>query len=531
MAKTKVNVAAFFEDALKDSGKEQITYLPIDDLDPDENNFYSLEGIDELAGNIELIGLQQPIRVRPGEDGRYTIISGHRRRAAIMMIRDAGSDQFKDGVPCIIERGEASPAMQELRLIYANAATRTMTSADLSKQAERVEMLLYQLKQEGTEFPGRMRDHVAEACKVSKTKLARLHAIRKNLAPDLLKIFDQNKIKEATAYALSQQDEDTQRQIVDSYRMKHSDYDIQEWRVKDFAKDVEALKNLPCRQVAGGGECIHQREHFEKVWGTGYRAYSFCINGNVPLCCHDCPNLVNCSVSCSRCAAKKDRLKKDLKAQRESERATREANEQNRKDQEELEKAQAAQYWKRLGDALDRADMTCRDLQDRLAQEFKLDLPKWDPNILYDDYTDEQVADLLTGSPKELEYPEIPLPFSWDAQLEGVLLFSRMADLLDVSADYLLLRTDQPKPVSGLNTDPAVWRIGKPETKGRYLCTVDLGTSLAEQRCDWDGSEWKAYGRPIADMFQVIAWYPLPTEYRQKRTWDEPEEEEDADDE
>ena len=170
-----------------DTGKEQIEYIPVDQIDPDPNNFYSLDGLDELAGNIELIGLQQPLRVRPGEDGRFIVVSGHRRRAAILMIRDGGNEMFRDGVPCIVDRGDESPAMRELRLIYANASTRVMGPAEISKQAERTEALLYQLKEEGIiEFPGRMRDHVAEACRISKTKLARLHAIRKNLAPDIL---------------------------------------------------------------------------------------------------------------------------------------------------------------------------------------------------------------------------------------------------------------------------------------------------------------------------------------------------------
>ena len=154
-----------------DTGADQIVYIDLDLLDPDPNNFDTIDGLDELAGNIELIGLQQPLRVRPGEDGHYVIVSGHRRRAACMMIRDGGSDQFARGVPCIVEYGEASEAMRELRLIYANASTRIMSPAEVSKQAERVETLLYQLKEEGVEFPGRMRDHVAEACKISKTKL------------------------------------------------------------------------------------------------------------------------------------------------------------------------------------------------------------------------------------------------------------------------------------------------------------------------------------------------------------------------
>ena len=185
---------------------EQIEYLPLDLLDPDPDNFYSLDGIDELAANIELIGLQQPLRVRPGEGGRFIVISGHRRRAACLLIRDGGSPLFDRGVPCIVERSaEANKAMQELKLIYANSATRILTSAELSKQAERVTELLYRLKEQGVSFPGRMREHVAAACRVSEAKIARVHAIRENLIPALLEKYDAGTINENVAYRLSRE--------------------------------------------------------------------------------------------------------------------------------------------------------------------------------------------------------------------------------------------------------------------------------------------------------------------------------------
>ena len=80
-----------------------------------------------------------------------------------------------------------------------------MSSAEQSKQAERVTELLYQLKEQGVEFPGRMRDHVAEACRMSSAKLARLHAIRERLVPELLAEFDAGRINESVAYRISQE--------------------------------------------------------------------------------------------------------------------------------------------------------------------------------------------------------------------------------------------------------------------------------------------------------------------------------------
>ena len=209
MSKNTFNLGDYLKEtsvSKTDTGMEQIEYIDLDRIDPDPDNFYSLEGLDELAANIELVGLQQPLRVRPGAGDHVTVVSGHRRRAACLLIRDGGSEQFSRGVPCIVERGDASKEMQELRLIYANASTRVMTSAELSRQAERVEELLYKLKEQGVEFPGRMRDHVAAAVNASKTKLARLHAIRGNLAPEILSEFDAGTISEAVAYRISQED-------------------------------------------------------------------------------------------------------------------------------------------------------------------------------------------------------------------------------------------------------------------------------------------------------------------------------------
>ena len=104
MAETKeFNVAELIKGVPElGTERQQITYIPIEKILPSADNFYSLDGLDELAGSIETLGLQQPLLVRPIEGGKYELISGHRRRAAILMIRDGGSQQFAEGVPCIV---------------------------------------------------------------------------------------------------------------------------------------------------------------------------------------------------------------------------------------------------------------------------------------------------------------------------------------------------------------------------------------------------------------------------------------------
>lgn len=221
--------------------QEQIEYIALDLIDDDPRNFYELSGLDELAANIELLGLQQPIRVRsnPEDPSRVIIVSGHRRRAAIRKLAEEDAEKWQK-VPCIREHGEVSPALQELRLIYANSDTRKMSSADQAKQAERVEALLYQLKEEGYEFPGRMRDHVAQACKISKSKVARLKVIREKLHPMLMKDWESGRISETVAYRIAQEDEHIQNRLFSEHG-----HAPRTWTEEHAERAIGRIKNPP----------------------------------------------------------------------------------------------------------------------------------------------------------------------------------------------------------------------------------------------------------------------------------------------
>ena len=80
-----------------------------------------------------------------------------------------------------------------------------LTHRPVGRRAWKVEELLYRLKEEGFDFPGRMRDHVAEACKVSKSKLARLKVIREGLNTEWLTLWEGGKLPEETAYQVARQ--------------------------------------------------------------------------------------------------------------------------------------------------------------------------------------------------------------------------------------------------------------------------------------------------------------------------------------
>lgn len=192
------------------NGREKIEYIPYQQILPDAGNFYSLEGINELAANIELVGLQQPVRVKkiPGSGKfrqMYRIVSGHRRLAAWRKLDMNCPEETYREIPAIVEPDRDEPAeLQELRLIFANSDTRKMTGHDLQQQAQRIRGLLQKLKDNGYEFKGRMRDQVAQICGVSKSKLSRLDAIKNNLHAGIYNAYYQTtEISETAAYEIS----------------------------------------------------------------------------------------------------------------------------------------------------------------------------------------------------------------------------------------------------------------------------------------------------------------------------------------
>ena len=501
-----------------DTGKQQIQYIDLSLIDPNPDNFYSLEGIDELAGSIEMLGLQQPLLVRPAQGGRYTVISGHRRRAALMLIRDGGSRQFADGVPCIVDRSEASAALQELKLIMANSDTRKMSSADQNTQAERIEDLLRQLVDEGFEFPGRLRDWVAKLSGMSRTKLARLKVIRDGLDKEIKKTYYKTgKLNEEAAYELARLPDDEQRAIVNWFRNR--DKKPEYWyasTIRQYAEDLHRFASYTCPKKFGGGSCVNQSFLLEKVWSNGYHGYCHCAYGD--KCCATCGELASCSRVCGHMMAKAEALRRERKAKNKEIKAAEKAAEQPLVDR-------VRAIWLRVGNALGRANMEDEDLRKITGLKiYQLD--------------STEIATLEAGEAQKIKAGCV-LPFFNSSYLHDVDRYIKTADALDCSLDYLLCRTDVPEINTRAQQEPAPardleaatyfrpdgklsidgiytaldWQTGQPLDDGRYLCLVDMNTGkLHEQRCEYRDGQWLAYGQPIHELFSVKAWWPLPPE-------------------
>lgn len=431
------------------NGREQIEYIPLELIDPDPNNFYELSEVEELAANIELIGLQQPVRVRtnPDQPGHVMLVSGHRRRAALELLVKDGNTKFAE-VPCIKEEPAGSAALQELRLIYANSDTRKISSADLGKQAERVEFLLYQLKEEGVEFPGRMRDHVAEACKVSKTKLARLKVIRENLDKPFMKLYEKNRLKESTAYALAQQPVEIQRAVY-QYKCtgKYGPESLFEYEVKHVVSLYKAITEQKC---PNGGGCDHASSLLGKIFDDSC-SYKPC---EYSKCCNKCERLASCKTACPKLAERIKKLKADNK----------EAKRQELLAKEEAERPaieQITALWARFGQARQQAGKSVKACM-KAADRYYVESDKEKYEKL------EQAAVKITK--------DTTLPYGYSFYLSTAKNLIQIADCLGCSLDYLFCRTDEPALNSGstASTGTAAWTEGVPTESGLYVMMTNF---------------------------------------------------------
>ena len=463
-------------------GRKQIEYIDIDLIEADPENFYEITGIDDLAANIELCGLQQPLLVRehPSDSGHVMIVSGHRRRTAIAKLIAEGRTDLRM-VPCIRDQDGGSEALRKLRLIYANSDTRRMSSADIDKQTQEVERLLYQLKEEGYEFPGRMRDYVAEACKVSKSKLSRLKVIREGLDKCWVKYYEKGELPESTAYTLARMSPDFQKTIREWAR--EADRAIKylsEREISVFGDRLKKIAKLKCDK--DGAACGNLHGKMKKALTINTYQTVHCDK-----CCSGCPDLAKCKYACPHLADKVKQLKAEASAQRKQDKL-----EQEERDRPVIEKIKA--LWNRFGVARNAADKTVEECHKAVGKYYTAsDEQKfWKMECLEANYT-----------------PNTTLPYGYSCYLSEVENYTKLADLLGCSLDYLLCRTDDPKGFAAPAAPAGVmwYPSTKPPEVGQEIVVVDylgMGDSNVYEGAD-------TLRHPGVDWKDVIMWTPMPS--------------------
>ena len=173
------------------------------------------EDMMQLVESVKERGVITPATVRQKEDGRYELISGHRRKRACEL---AGFDTLRCEV-VELNRDEATILMVESNyqrsqiLPSEKAYAYKMRLEAMKRQAGRPS------KENGVpvghdSLVGKSRELLAAEGQDSNTQIQRYIRLT-NLVPELLEYVDEGRIKMRPAVELSFLDEDSQRDVVD----------------------------------------------------------------------------------------------------------------------------------------------------------------------------------------------------------------------------------------------------------------------------------------------------------------------------
>lgn len=466
-----------------DTGRE-LMQVDIDDLVSNDANFYAVDEdkLEDLKNSIALSGIMDPPTVTRTEDGKYRLISGHRRTAAVRALVAEGREDLRK-VPVFI-RSPKSAAMEELELIMANSTARVLTSAEISQAAQRVERLLYDLKKQGVEFPGRMRDHVAEACNVSKTKLANLHMIEENLISGFKQQWALGKLPDVTALELARCEPDLQMRLLDAFA-----------RTKEFPTSAGIVQ---VRELAEKGAVWHPSNHFhcpDGKWCPNSRddatlrhdatCGSWTPQCKGEMCCMDCEygaKARGCYDVCNQMCSKAKQYRADKNA--DEKQKEEDAKEKTRR----VYRAGVQRKAARLVKAIDAAG---------LPDDTKLTFANYAA-----DKTVEKIRAYANGDFGDDYF------YGTDSLDPDAKHVPELCEKLKCSADYLLGLTDELQTVSKSGTLP--WRTGTDYPDGKILFLFDDAGNLSYQVSEARHGRIRIYSD--YDDGKIVRWLPLPPE-------------------
>ena len=205
----------FSTQELRDDAKlSKIRDIPLELIDDFPDHPFKVRDDEDMIQLVESVkerGVITPATVRQKEDGRYELISGHRRKRACEL---AGVEALRCEV-VDLDRDAATVLMVESNyqrsqiLPSEKAFAYKMRLEAMKRQAGRPSK--DNLVPVGLNFS---RVELSEQSGESQTQIQRYIRLT-NLVPELLDLVDEGKIKMRPAVELSYLDEDSQRAVVD----------------------------------------------------------------------------------------------------------------------------------------------------------------------------------------------------------------------------------------------------------------------------------------------------------------------------
>lgn len=200
-----------------DARLEKIRDIPLDLIDDFPDHPFHVrddEDMVQLVESIKTNGVLTPAVLRQKEDGRYELVSGHRRKRACEL---AGLTTLRSEIKDLT-RDEAVVYMVESNfqrttiLPSEKAFAYKMRNEAIKRQGERTDLTSSPL---GIKLSGKQSlDVISQESGDSRNQIHRYIRLT-NLVPELLELVDEGRIKMRPAVELSYLDEDSQRDVVE----------------------------------------------------------------------------------------------------------------------------------------------------------------------------------------------------------------------------------------------------------------------------------------------------------------------------
>ena len=245
----------------------------LNQLEPDEFNekIYNVSGVEALADDIKLNGLLQFPLVRYMPGGKYMIISGHRRVAAIRLLAKEDPEQWKM-IPVILDP-DKDDTSAHIKLISANAVNRELSQGEIMKQTLKMYSLLTEQKKKEN-LPGRVRDMVAKKLNMSAGAVGEYMTIEQNLIFYLKQDFLKGELSKAVAVELSKLTTADQMNWLDRIRAgeKVTADGVRQFRQQAEAKAPVNVSNVPDNVQDDVSESDTQEKQQKWTLRSGYVA-------------------------------------------------------------------------------------------------------------------------------------------------------------------------------------------------------------------------------------------------------------------
>lgn len=269
-------------------------------------NFYSMEKIEELAGDILMYGLKQNLELvyAPCEEGEYRIVAGERRWEALKYLVSKGYKEFELATSKLT--APQCEDEEQVEIIIANAY-RSKNTADMLQEEKRLKESLTRMKAEGKTIKGydlqsgRLRDVIASMLKTSKSRVAQIETINKNLIPEWQEEMKKERITFSAAYEISGLTAEEQKEQHERFGLNG---ELTHKEVKEIKAEKAQKSNVPESGTIAEPEEEPESNEEDQRQQSEDGEYQTPHPEGITSLCYSCTEYETCNVktgTCTKC--------------------------------------------------------------------------------------------------------------------------------------------------------------------------------------------------------------------------------------